>query len=264
LTARVQFRGLGGQFRVQAAGPEDPGRGAGDPGRGAGDPGRGAGDPGRGARSVRAGAGATRFVIRGEQEGGLVASDPRIRASDVDRDRVATLLGKHHAAGRLNAAEFHERMEKAMDAATIAELDELMADLPVIDIYDLPDAWLRQRPRENPRQSLLPVDPDTGWDGLPAAGVGRPGGPGGPGVGRPGRPGRPGVGRPGMGGDGPLEELSPGATAVVAWATVATALIAIGVVTAIAIGALVPIWAIVLIPACGIFWLRFLIRHSRR
>jgi Domain of unknown function (DUF1707) len=169
-----------------------------------------------------------------------VAADPRIRASDADRDRVATLLGKHHAAGRLNSAEFQERMEKAMDAATLGELDELMADLPAIDIYDLPDASLRRRPRENPAQSLLPVDPDAG---LPSAGIGA----------------RLGSTKP-----GPLEGLSPGATAMVAWATVATTLFVIGVVTAIAIGALVPIWAFVLIPAGGIFWWRFLIRRSRR
>ena len=166
-----------------------------------------------------------------------MAGDPRIRASDADRDRAATLLGKHHAAGRLNSAEFHERMDKAMDAGTLGELDELMADLPAIDIYDLPDASLRRRPRENPRQSLIPVHPDAD---LPAAGIG--GGTGG----------------------GPLEGLSPGATALVAWATVATSLVVIGMVTAIAIGALVPIWAFVIIPAGGIFWWWFLNRRSRR
>jgi hypothetical protein len=166
-----------------------------------------------------------------------VAGDPRIRASDADRDRTATLLGKHHAAGRLNSAEFHERLEKAMDAGTLADLDELLADLPAIDIYDLPDASLRQRPRENPAQTILPADAI-----LPAAGIGT---------------------RIDRTSPGPLEGLSPGVTAVVAWATVASALFVIGVVTAIAIGALVPIWAFVLIPAGGIFWWRFLTRRSR-
>jgi hypothetical protein len=166
-----------------------------------------------------------------------VPGDPRIRASDADRDRAATLLGKHHTAGRLTSAEFNDRLEKAMEAATIGELDELMADLPAIDVYDLPDASLRRRPRENPRQSLVPVDPDAD---LPAARLSH-----------------------GSGG-GPLDGLSPGATAIVAWATVATALFVIGVVTAIAIGALVPIWAFVLIPAGGIFWWWFLTRRRRR
>jgi hypothetical protein len=179
-----------------------------------------------------------------------VAGDPRIRASDADRDRTATLLGKHHAAGRLNSAEFHERMEKAMDAGTLGDLDELLADLPVIDIYDLPDASLRRRAHENPGQSLLAANPDSGGGlgALPADALGvRP---------------RGGVSRGAAG--GPLEGLSPGATAAVAWAVVATTLVVIGVVTAVVIGALVPIWAILLIPVGGIFWFWFLIRRSQR
>jgi Domain of unknown function (DUF1707). len=42
-----------------------------------------------------------------------VPGDPRIRASDTDRDRVAALLREHHAAGRLTAEEFGERMDRA-------------------------------------------------------------------------------------------------------------------------------------------------------
>ena len=40
-----------------------------------------------------------------------LASDPRIRASDADRDRTAALLREHHAAGRLTAEEFNERLK---------------------------------------------------------------------------------------------------------------------------------------------------------
>jgi hypothetical protein len=86
-----------------------------------------------------------------------VPGDPRIRASDADRDRVAALLREHHAAGRLTAEEFHERMERALDAKTLGELDELMADLPAIDLYQLPDASLR-RPPPHLGRSLLPAD----------------------------------------------------------------------------------------------------------
>ena len=84
--------------------------------------------------------------------------DPRIRASDADRDRVASLLREHHAAGRLTAEEFHERMDHALEAKTLGELDELMTDLPAIDLYQLPDASLRRGPTR-PGQSLLPADP---------------------------------------------------------------------------------------------------------
>jgi Domain of unknown function (DUF1707) len=90
-----------------------------------------------------------------------VPGDPRIRASDADRDRVASMLREHHAAGRLTAEEFHDRMDRALEARTLGELDELMADLPAIDLYQLPDASLRRAP-PHLGQSLLPADPGGG------------------------------------------------------------------------------------------------------
>jgi Domain of unknown function (DUF1707) len=90
-----------------------------------------------------------------------VPGDPRIRASDADRDRTTALLREHHAAGRLTAEEFTERMDAALNARTMGELEELMADLPVIDLYRLPDESLR-RPAELPHASLVPRN--TGSD----------------------------------------------------------------------------------------------------
>jgi Domain of unknown function (DUF1707) len=90
-----------------------------------------------------------------------VPGDPRIRASDADRDRVTSMLREHHAAGRLTAEEFHDRMDRALEARTLGELDELMADLPAIDLYQLPDASLRRAP-PHLGQSLLPADPGGG------------------------------------------------------------------------------------------------------
>jgi hypothetical protein len=70
--------------------------------------------------------------------------DPKIRASDSDRDRTAALLREHHAVGRLTLEEFNERLDKAYAAKTVGELGELMADLPAIDLYKLPDATLQR------------------------------------------------------------------------------------------------------------------------
>jgi hypothetical protein len=70
-------------------------------------------------------------------------SDPRLRASDADRDRTASLLREHHAVGRLTAEEFNDRVEKTFAARTLVELDELLADLPAIDLYQLPSAGIR-------------------------------------------------------------------------------------------------------------------------
>ncbi len=84
--------------------------------------------------------------------------DPRIRASDADRDRTAALLREHHAAGRLTAEEFHDRMNQALEAKTLGELDDLLADLPAIDLYRLPHELLRRAP-PGTRPSLMPTDP---------------------------------------------------------------------------------------------------------
>jgi hypothetical protein len=77
-----------------------------------------------------------------------MAFDPNIRASDADRDKTVTLLREHLAAGRLTSEEFDERLEKALSAKTLGDLDQLMADLPGIDMYRLPDARLVRQPMQ--------------------------------------------------------------------------------------------------------------------
>ena len=59
--------------------------------------------------------------------------DPRLRASDADRERTAQLLREHHAVGRLTAEEFEGRLEQVFQARTLGELDALLADLPEED-----------------------------------------------------------------------------------------------------------------------------------
>ncbi len=81
-------------------------------------------------------------------------SDPRMRASDQDRDRTAALLREHHAVGRLDAEEFDERLDKVFGAKTLGDLDELTADLPAIDLYPLPTAAL---PRDRRVSADLPA-----------------------------------------------------------------------------------------------------------
>lgn len=68
--------------------------------------------------------------------------DPRLRASDADRERTATLLREHHAAGRLSPEEFDDRLNRVFEATTIGELDAILADLPGIDLYQLPAAGI--------------------------------------------------------------------------------------------------------------------------
>jgi Domain of unknown function (DUF1707) len=59
-----------------------------------------------------------------------VPINPRIRASDAERDLVAAQLREHYAAGRLSTGEGQERVSMALSAQTLGDLDGLMADLP--------------------------------------------------------------------------------------------------------------------------------------
>jgi Domain of unknown function (DUF1707) len=54
---------------------------------------------------------------------------PALRASDADRDRVIELLRAAVADGRLDPAEFDERLDAALAARTIDALAPLTADL---------------------------------------------------------------------------------------------------------------------------------------
>jgi len=58
------------------------------------------------------------------------APSPALRASDADRERIATLLRDSYTEGRLDDLEFQERLEQAYSARTLAELDTLTMDLP--------------------------------------------------------------------------------------------------------------------------------------
>lgn len=58
-------------------------------------------------------------------------SEIRMRAADADRDRTVERLRGAAVEGRLSAEELEERLETALAAPTYAELDEVVADLPV-------------------------------------------------------------------------------------------------------------------------------------
>ena len=55
-----------------------------------------------------------------------------LRASDADRDQVATVLSTAYAEGRLTRDEHDERLDKAMAARTFDELIPLTHDLVVV------------------------------------------------------------------------------------------------------------------------------------
>lgn len=55
---------------------------------------------------------------------------PDIRVSDAERDAVVAELGEHFGQGRLDQAEFDERVTTALSARTGRDLGTLLADLP--------------------------------------------------------------------------------------------------------------------------------------
>ncbi|MBW8487465.1 DUF1707 SHOCT-like domain-containing protein [Actinomadura parmotrematis] len=67
-----------------------------------------------------------------------MASNPEIRASDADRDRVAGALREHCALGRITTDELQERIEAVYAARTLGQLEEVTSDLPEEDLHARP------------------------------------------------------------------------------------------------------------------------------
>lgn len=59
-----------------------------------------------------------------------------MRASDEDRQRTVEELRRHCAAGRIDVDEYASRIERALAAATLEELDQLRSDLPMLRIAE--------------------------------------------------------------------------------------------------------------------------------
>ena len=75
-------------------------------------------------------------------------ADQHIRVSDADRNAVAEQLGAHYADGRLDQAEFDERISRTMAAKTRGDLAGLFDDLP--------DPGLRRPPGRPGRAARRP------------------------------------------------------------------------------------------------------------
>lgn len=73
------------------------------------------------------------------------ATSPRI--GDIERDLTCDELAKHYSAGRLSEDEMQERMSRAIDARTAADLYGLLSDLP------------RPNPRPEAIPALVPAQP---------------------------------------------------------------------------------------------------------
>jgi hypothetical protein len=101
--------------------------------------------------------------------------NPNLRASDADRERVASQLREHCAVGRLTMAELDERLGAAYASRTLGELREVTSDLPEIE-PELPFTSQQQHARREvtPRPAHLPAPPPPphGLLSLPSTVVG--------------------------------------------------------------------------------------------
>jgi hypothetical protein len=71
--------------------------------------------------------------------------DTNLRASDAERNEVADKLSRHFADGRLDSAEFKERLDHAMGATTRGDLKGLFDDLPRLQDEPAPPPSRRRR-----------------------------------------------------------------------------------------------------------------------
>jgi hypothetical protein len=72
-------------------------------------------------------------------------SDQSLRVSDAERQAVADRLAEHFAEGRLDQAEFDDRVGRAMNAKTRGDLSGLFTDLPEAGAPVVPDGPRRRR-----------------------------------------------------------------------------------------------------------------------
>ncbi|MEU4836089.1 DUF1707 domain-containing protein [Streptosporangium sp. NPDC023615] len=89
-------------------------------------------------------------------------SGPEMRASDGDRDKVASVLREHYAQGRLTTEEFDERLEQLYTSKTYGELATLTSDLPEVDLRSLPETPSKAPQRATPAKSPSGADKGLG------------------------------------------------------------------------------------------------------
>ncbi|MFE1442180.1 DUF1707 domain-containing protein [Streptomyces sp. NPDC058739] len=80
-----------------------------------------------------------------------------LRASDADRDRIADILREALAEGRLTADEHAERVEGALAARTVGELEVFIRDLPAAHA---PRPSTPYTAPHRPTAGAIPIDPD--------------------------------------------------------------------------------------------------------
>ncbi|MEU2251807.1 DUF1707 domain-containing protein [Nocardia xishanensis] len=82
------------------------------------------------------------------------------RASDAERDQIVRLLGRHMADGRIDLAEYDQRVARVYGTATRDDLQLVLADLPKLS----KDSAAQSNPR--PRIPVWQRIEGGGWLGV--------------------------------------------------------------------------------------------------
>lgn len=72
-----------------------------------------------------------------------------LRAGDADRERVAHILQRAAADGRLDFAELEERLDRVLQAKTYDDLQRVTSDVPLAEFHDDAEPVLPARPESN-------------------------------------------------------------------------------------------------------------------
>jgi hypothetical protein len=187
-----------------------------------------------------------------------MASGYEMRVGDAEREATAAELREHYASGRLTLDELNERLDKAFAAKTRGDLDVLMRDLP--------SARPGMAGLGGPRAVGSGwTGPGSGWTGPGSGWTGPGSGWTGPGTGRAGGPwaGSCDAGA----GWGPRAGHAVGQ--IVAMCLMICALILVGTLGVLGIGAGRPVGIVLLLAAFAllrrlIFGRRFRARGPRR
>jgi len=95
---------------------------------------------------------------------GRRAESATMRVSDADRAEIADLLARHYSDGRLDRAEFDQRLDQAMRARTKADLLAVLTDLPDVRTQAMPGAAVQSArpPAEASRPKRRTLSPLPG------------------------------------------------------------------------------------------------------
>jgi Domain of unknown function (DUF1707) len=92
-----------------------------------------------------------------------------MRVSDIERQRAIDELRRHCGAGRIDVDEYASRIERALSATTLEELDQLLGDLPILRIADPEGSTSSNGRGARARRSSGLRAEALGWGGATAA-----------------------------------------------------------------------------------------------